>query len=68
MEYSINLCRKCGSVCAARSGASTFGCTTCGTRNSVAKAVRLVDSVPSKDVPSTIASYKMAMAKCGKKQ
>lgn len=63
MEYSINLCRKCGSVCAARSGASTFRCTMCGTRNAVEKAVRLADGIVSRDVPSTIASYKMAMAK-----
>lgn len=59
VEYDIFLCRKCGSLNAGRTGAATFSCPHCGTRNTVAKSVRLAARVESRQVQGTMARMKM---------
>jgi len=59
VEYDILLCRKCGSVNAARAGAATFSCPHCGARNTTAKSVRLATKVESRRVQETMARIKM---------
>ena len=63
MEYSIYLCRKCGAVCAAREGATTFTCLTCGTRNDAGRSVNIVKKVDSKNIHLVISKLKMERAK-----
>jgi predicted RNA-binding Zn-ribbon protein involved in translation (DUF1610 family) len=62
MEYDVLLCKKCGWVNAGRTGAATFTCPHCGTRNVSSKCVALIRKVKSGQVQETMARIKMERA------